>query len=482
METRANYILIGAFTLAVLVAGFGFVFWFSRSGNEAERATYRVVFDGSVSGLRTGGVVLFNGIKVGEVTDLKLNPQDPRQAIATIGIDKSIPIRADTRANLAYQGLTGIASVALKGGQADAPLLPTRVGEVPTSSAEASAVQDLEQGSRYIMGRADSILRRVDIFLADNESGVRNVVRNIEKFTGALGDNSNDVAAFIKDAAAAARRIAVLSDNIDKLAGDLSDLVKAVDPSKVASMVDNVDKVIKAMDPNKVAGVIDNAETLTKGLAASTDQIVAFVEDARSVAAKLNDIAGKLDPTLDRVGDIVKAIDPGKVASVVDNVDKVIGAIDPDRVAGAIDSVDRIVKAIDPSKLASVIDNADVFTQSLAGSSEKITAFMNDAQALAGRLKDMSDRLDPTVTRLGEVVGAVDPQRVQRTVENVERFTDALGRNSVNVDSLLNDAADVARKFNDMSASIDSTLKRANDVLQAVDPQKIERTVANVDK
>src|SRR5215204_3496839 len=131
METRANYVVIGLFTLAVIAGGFGFVYWFSRAGDGGERATYRVVFDGAVSGLRTGGWVLFNGIKVGEVTDLKLNPQDPRQAIATIGIDKSIPIRADTRANLEYQGLTGIASVALKGGQADAPLLPTRVGEVP---------------------------------------------------------------------------------------------------------------------------------------------------------------------------------------------------------------------------------------------------------------------------------------------------------------------------------------------------------------
>jgi phospholipid/cholesterol/gamma-HCH transport system substrate-binding protein len=68
METRANYVLIGLFTLAVIAGAFGFVYWFNTIGGAGERATYRIVFDGSVSGLRTGASVLFNGIRVGEVT------------------------------------------------------------------------------------------------------------------------------------------------------------------------------------------------------------------------------------------------------------------------------------------------------------------------------------------------------------------------------------------------------------------------------
>src|SRR5947208_7229766 len=69
METRANYVLIGAFTLAVVAATFGFVYWFSNLGDHGVRETFRVVFDGTVSGLRTGSTVLFNGMRVGEVTD-----------------------------------------------------------------------------------------------------------------------------------------------------------------------------------------------------------------------------------------------------------------------------------------------------------------------------------------------------------------------------------------------------------------------------
>src|SRR6185312_15128689 len=136
METKANYSIIGLFTLAVIVAVFGFVYWFQSIGGTGERAYYRVAFDGSVSGLRTGGSVLFNGIKVGEVTDLKLNPSDPRQVVATIATDEKIPVRADTRVGLDFQGLTGIASVSLKGGSLDAPLVTGKGGEPPLLIAD----------------------------------------------------------------------------------------------------------------------------------------------------------------------------------------------------------------------------------------------------------------------------------------------------------------------------------------------------------
>src|ERR1700688_2635716 len=103
METRANYVLIGAFTLAVVVGVFGFVYWFQNIGGTGERAFYRVKFEGSVSGLRTGASVLFNGIKVGEVTGLTLNPLRPKEVTANISIDKSVAVRPDTEIGLEFQ-------------------------------------------------------------------------------------------------------------------------------------------------------------------------------------------------------------------------------------------------------------------------------------------------------------------------------------------------------------------------------------------
>jgi len=120
---------------------FGFVYWFQNIGGAGERAYYSVVFDGSVSGLRTGATVLFNGIRVGEVTSLKLNPKHPKQVVAVIAIEKKVAVRRDTEVGLEFQGLTGIASVSLKGGTPAAPVLegskdnPPEFAAAPTRNA-----------------------------------------------------------------------------------------------------------------------------------------------------------------------------------------------------------------------------------------------------------------------------------------------------------------------------------------------------------
>src|SRR5271154_397935 len=98
METRAPYALIGLFVLAAIGAVFGFVFWLHNTGGLGERTVYRVRFENTVSGLLTGAAVLFNGIRVGEVTDLGLNPDNPRQVVATIAVVATTPVRADTQA------------------------------------------------------------------------------------------------------------------------------------------------------------------------------------------------------------------------------------------------------------------------------------------------------------------------------------------------------------------------------------------------
>src|SRR6516165_3773867 len=107
MEIRARYIQVGAFTVAVLVAGFAFVYWLNTAGALRDRAVYVVRFAGSVAGLQKGSAVHFNGLRVGEVTGLTLDPAEPRQVHAIIAIDRTTPIRADTTVSIDFQGLTG---------------------------------------------------------------------------------------------------------------------------------------------------------------------------------------------------------------------------------------------------------------------------------------------------------------------------------------------------------------------------------------
>ena len=84
METRANYVLIGAFTLAVIAAAFGFVLWFQSLHTTKLRSPVRIIFEGPASGLRNGGSVNFNGIRIGEVVSVKLD--NPRRVVALGGV------------------------------------------------------------------------------------------------------------------------------------------------------------------------------------------------------------------------------------------------------------------------------------------------------------------------------------------------------------------------------------------------------------
>ena len=111
METRANYVVIGAFTLAAVVGAFLFVMWIAGYATPGGRRSIQVVFNGSVSGLSNGANVNFNGIKVGEVTHLTFSRNDPHQVVADIDVSADAPIDRNTKARLETAGITGAVAV-----------------------------------------------------------------------------------------------------------------------------------------------------------------------------------------------------------------------------------------------------------------------------------------------------------------------------------------------------------------------------------
>ena len=178
METRAPFVVVGAFVLAAIAAVFGFVYWLHNTGGLGPRATYHVQFDGSVPGLLVGAAVLFNGIRVGEVTDLGLAPENPRRVNATISVASTTPVRSDTKVGLEFQGLTGVPVVALEGG-----VLLANSGEVSTLIADPGAGEGMTQAAR-------SALRRVNSVLADNAEPLKNTIANLQVFSEGLARNT----------------------------------------------------------------------------------------------------------------------------------------------------------------------------------------------------------------------------------------------------------------------------------------------------
>ncbi|WP_108047373.1 MlaD family protein [Bosea sp. 124] len=122
MKSQASHALVGLFALAVVAGLFGFVYWFN-TGSADKMTDVRLIFNDKVSGLARGTSVLFNGLQVGEVTHIGLQPDDPRQIYAVIRVDRSAPLRVDTRARVEAQGLAGVAAVQLLGGDPNSPVL-----------------------------------------------------------------------------------------------------------------------------------------------------------------------------------------------------------------------------------------------------------------------------------------------------------------------------------------------------------------------
>jgi len=260
METRANYVLIGVFTLAVVVGVFGFVYWFQNIGGAGERAFYRVQFEGSVSGLRTGATVLFNGIRVGEVVGLRLNPARPKQVIASISIDKSVAVREDTEVGLEFQGLTGIAALSLKGGDASKLQLTgakdNKDDKSPLLIAPPGATQDVTQAAR-------DALRKVQDFIEENQKAFHSALENIDRFSGALARNSDRIdriAAGLENLTggpdgtsgelnAAARSIRTLADNLDKRTAEISVGINRLTSTGTRTL-NTIDRAAKNFDAN----------------------------------------------------------------------------------------------------------------------------------------------------------------------------------------------------------------------------------------
>src|SRR5205807_2611057 len=184
METRANYVLIGSFTLAVIAAAFGFVLWFQSLHTTKLRSPVRIIFEGPASGLRNGGSVNFNGIRIGEVVSVKLD--NPRRVVALAMVENNAPIRKDTLVGLEFQGLTGVAAISLKGGEVAAPAVPLDEDGVPTLTADPNALQDVTEAIR-------GTLQNINRVVSDNQEAVKNSLLNLETFTASLARNADKI-------------------------------------------------------------------------------------------------------------------------------------------------------------------------------------------------------------------------------------------------------------------------------------------------
>lgn len=191
METRANYVLIGSFVMLAAAALVMFAVWVSRVQFNQEFAMYDVVFEGPVNGLSEGGEVRFNGIKVGEVTNLALDRRDPNHVIARIRVDAQTPVREDSKAVLDFMGITGVTFIQIHAGHTNKPmLLDISKDTPPRIYTEKTQLEELFAGGQNLIATGGETLQNINaVFTEENIESLTGLLSNLKKMSDfAAGD------------------------------------------------------------------------------------------------------------------------------------------------------------------------------------------------------------------------------------------------------------------------------------------------------
>lgn len=279
METKANYVLIGAFTIIASLFLLLFALWAAKYTSEKSWRQYAVIFNEPVTGLSEGSSVQYNGISVGMVETLRLAPDDPRRVLAMLRLQADTPVKADTRAKITMPSLTGTPIIQLTGGSPGSPLLADVDNrEIPVIRAEASALQNIADTANRLVARMDQVLSE------DNVKRVANTLANIESMTGAIAEQREDLRALIINARQSSEQLAATLQTTNRALDDVDrELVR-----KLPGLIGKLDSTL---------GKLDSAATGANGI---------LTENRAAISSFANDGLAQLGPTLAELRTLVR--------------------------------------------------------------------------------------------------------------------------------------------------------------------------------
>jgi len=289
METKANYVLIGAFTIVVTLFLLLFALWAAKYSSEKDWKQYAVIFEEPVTGLSEGSPVLYNGISVGTIESLRLSPEDPRRVLATLRIQARTPVKTDTRAKISTPSLTAPPIIQLTGGSPQARLL-TDVdhSDVPVIRAEASALQNIADTANKLVARMD------ELFSEENIKRISNSLASIEAMTGAIGDQHEDVRAMIVSARRSSEQLEKTLASTDAAVSDIDrELVQ-----KLPALISKLDGTLAKLDSaaGGVNGIVsDNRAAISSFANDGLSQLGPTLAELRALVRDLRRISSRLD-------------------------------------------------------------------------------------------------------------------------------------------------------------------------------------------
>lgn len=293
MERNANYALVGLISTILLIAMIVFVFWLTNFALSARYDQYDVVFHGPITGLSRGGDVQFNGIKVGEVSDITLDPKDPNLVHATARVRSDTPVRVDSVASLEPQGITGVTFVQITAGTTSKPLLKTVTpfGEPMTLQSKPGTFSDLLSGGGTVMQRAVETLNRVNRVLSDdNIQRITDTLESVKVVTGELKQRKQ-IIKDADDAIVSVNHTMVQFQGLGKSAQGLLDTDGKPTLTKIGAAADQITSAVKDLQ-----GVVDNVKGPTQDFARTgLPQLSTAIASLQTATDNLNRLISEVE-------------------------------------------------------------------------------------------------------------------------------------------------------------------------------------------
>jgi phospholipid/cholesterol/gamma-HCH transport system substrate-binding protein len=293
MERNANYALVGIASMVLFAGLIVFVIWLAKFSLHKEYDRYDVIFQGPVRGISEGGEVHFNGIKVGDVTRIALDPTNTARVIARIKVTSDVPIRTDSYATLEAQGITGVNYIQITAGTRNKPLLRSTVGrgEIPVIPSQKGALADLLEGGGTVLQRTVEVLDRVNRLLSDT---------NIRTLTGAFEDVhslTSELAerrAIIADAQHALQSIDATTQKIGVLADSSNALVNGDAKKTLANLAQAADEL--RATAHDAQGMISDLKGPTSDFATNgLPQLTTAVSSLQTATDSLNRVVNEAE-------------------------------------------------------------------------------------------------------------------------------------------------------------------------------------------
>lgn len=528
METKANYVRVGVFTITVLALAFGFIYWSVLATQGTTRVPLLVRIAGSVTGLQQGSQVQFNGLPVGSVQSLRLDPNNPKVVIATTTVEPGIPISESTDANLVANPLTGYSYIELRGGQIDQESLLDQAAEQGTTAvitASPSEVTDILQTARDIAERANNIMTQFEQVVGtvgpSVEESARNITQitgNVSAFTTSLADNTDDIDLFIARLSDLAESANTVAQQLPDTIQNVQTILSAVDPAQIRSIVDNVsattvsirdgaenlNAVTEAVQ-SAAAGVSQIGETIQR----NADGIDSFIGNLGPLSETATSVAQKLDTTVTSANEILTAVEPQEVSDAISGIsatasnlsaitDTISNARDAigeffSRASNAAADVNRVTTTIAARSeaLGTALDRIDPITASAVTAADNLSQTGARANELlagidAQQISDTVDGLSSTAQNLSAVSETVAAQReaiqsaitgASNTLQNVSAVSDTIAARRDQIDTLLSRLDPISQSVQNASGAIETTANQARQVIAAVDPEEISNTL-----